>query len=192
MVKRLQEAVPDPEINFSKHIARFLDYDLRRDDFHIHYHGDGFKKEPRQMHVLRSDELDQESRGRMKDGENENQDDQANVPGNADVQHEQETHAAIANGEKAVAGDLKDGPPLGILNGTSLKEARSLNLGPMSIQGVEVAPHSGHADVGGEPPEEDGAQHASLADQVHVAQLVGQVEVVEGEGAIILDVELIA
>ena len=60
-----------------------------------------------QMHVLRSDELDQESRGRMKDGENENQDDQANVPGNADVQHEQETHAAIANGEKAVAGDLK-------------------------------------------------------------------------------------
>ena len=54
MVRRLQETVKDPEINFSKHIARFLDYDLRRDDFHIHYHGDGFKRDPRQMHVLRN------------------------------------------------------------------------------------------------------------------------------------------
>lgn len=53
MLTRLQETVNDPEINFSKHIARFLDYDLRRDDFHIHYHEDGFKKEPRRMHVLR-------------------------------------------------------------------------------------------------------------------------------------------
>jgi len=53
MVTRLQETIKDPEINFSKHIGRFLDYDLRRDDFHIHYHGDGFKRKPRDMHVLR-------------------------------------------------------------------------------------------------------------------------------------------
>jgi uncharacterized protein (DUF2235 family) len=54
MVKRLQETVANPEVNFSKHIARFLDYDLRRDDFHIHYHGDGFKKDSRHMHVCRN------------------------------------------------------------------------------------------------------------------------------------------
>lgn len=52
MISRLQDCVKEPEINFSKHIGRYLDYDLRRDDFHIHYHEDGFKKEPRQMHVL--------------------------------------------------------------------------------------------------------------------------------------------
>lgn len=46
MIKGLQEAVTSPEVTFSKSINKWIDYDLVRDDFIIHYHGDGFKKKP--------------------------------------------------------------------------------------------------------------------------------------------------
>jgi uncharacterized protein (DUF2235 family) len=53
MIKVLQENVKSPEVTFSKSIDKWIDYDLVRDDFVIHYHGDGFKKNPRPMHVLK-------------------------------------------------------------------------------------------------------------------------------------------
>lgn len=54
MIKQMQRSVASPQIHFSKHIARLLDYDLVRDQFVIHYHGDGARKAPRKLHVLRN------------------------------------------------------------------------------------------------------------------------------------------
>ena len=53
MIQGLQEAVTSPEVTFSKSINKWIDYDLVRDDFVIHYHGDGFKKYPRTMQVIK-------------------------------------------------------------------------------------------------------------------------------------------
>ena len=53
MINKLAEAVSEPEVTFSKSVNRWIDYDLVRDDFVIHYHGDGFKKEARPIQVLK-------------------------------------------------------------------------------------------------------------------------------------------
>ena len=53
MIKSLQDSVKSPEVTFSKPLFKWVDYDLVRDNFTIHYHGDGFKKEPRVMRVLK-------------------------------------------------------------------------------------------------------------------------------------------
>ncbi len=53
MINSLQEAVTSPEVTFSKSINKWIDFDLVRDDFVIHYHGDGFKKYPRPMQVIK-------------------------------------------------------------------------------------------------------------------------------------------
>ena len=56
MAQRLQESLSEPKVEFSRQFEGYLDYDLIRDDFHIHYHGDGFKTEPRRIHVLRNEQ----------------------------------------------------------------------------------------------------------------------------------------
>ncbi len=54
LINKFQQEMGDMPVTFTRNLDKWTQFDISKDDFVMHYHGDGIKKDARKMEVLRN------------------------------------------------------------------------------------------------------------------------------------------